>query len=276
MIGELGLQAVTLRSSPDAPTGRLREPRVALYQPWTASMDEGWTRWLLEQYEFRFTPAHNADLRDAKLRDNWDVVLLPGDINDKSIVSGREWKSVPEEYRDGIGEAGRNALRKFVAAGGTLITMGDSVDFALRSFELPLKNVLEGLSPKDFSCPGSFLRILVDERHPVAYGMPHEATVVFVDNAALDLAPGFSYTDLRVIARYPGANPLQSGWIRGPQHLHHRIAAAEVAYKKGRVVLLAFRPQFRAQPDNTFKLLFNAIHLGGLGPLSEPALPTSE
>jgi trehalose utilization protein len=123
-----------------------------------------------------------------------------------------------------------------------------------------VKDVLEGVSRSQFSCPGSLLRILVDPNHPVAYGMPGDATALFEDNSAFEPAPGFSYTNLKVIARYPGDEVLQSGWMRGEEYLRNRIAAAEVTYRKGRVLLFGFRPQFRAQPHNTFKLLFNAIH----------------
>jgi hypothetical protein len=42
------------------------------------------------------------------------------------------------------------------------------------------------------------------------------------------------------------------------------VAAAQIRYKQGSIVLIGFRPQFRAQPDNTFKLLFNAIHFAGI------------
>jgi len=100
----------------------------------------------------------------------------------------------------------------------------------------------------------------VDTNHPVAYGMRPESIALFSNSPAFDLAPGFSYTDVKVIARYPATNPLESGWIRGEEHLFNRIAAAEVGYEKGRIVLIGFRAQFRAQPHNTFKLLFNALH----------------
>ena len=226
-------------------------------------MDEGWTRWLLEQYETAFTPVYNKDLQEQGLRKKWDVVLLPGDRNDTSLMQGATRKSTPPEFRGGLGEEGRTALREFVAEGGTLVVWGDAVGFAMRTFELPLRNALAAVPRSEFSCPGSYLRVQVDSGHPVAFGMPAEATVVFEDDAAFEPLPGFSYTDLKVIARYPADGILQSGWIRGERHLAHRIAAAEVAYKKGRVILFGFRPQFRAQPDNTFKLLFNAIQTAG-------------
>jgi len=260
LVRELGLEGEEVQKPLAVPAIRLREPRVGLYQPWTASMDEGWTRWLLQQYEFRATPLHDADIRAGKLREHWDAIILPGDRGNKSILEGRTSTEVPSEYRGGIGGDGRAALRDFVSDGGTLITMGDSTEFVLLSFELPLQNALKGLKRAEFSCPGSLLRILVDNNQPLAYGMRPEGTASFSDDAAFETAPGFSYTDLKVLARYPADNPLQSGWLRGAEHLRNRIAAAEVRYKKGRVVVIGFRPQFRAQPDNTFKLLFNAIH----------------
>ena len=259
---ELGLEAHRL-DGPPPKVKSFRQPRVALYRPWTASMDEGWTRWLLEQYEIPFSPVRNADLQRDRLRQRWDAILLPGDRSDSSLANGNTSKSTPEEFRGGLGDEGRKRLREFVAQGGTLIVWGDAVGFAMRTFELPLRNALASVGRNEFSCPGSYLRVQIDTTHPVAYGMPDEATAVFKNDAAFEPIPGFSYTGLNVIARYPGEEILRSGWMRGERHLAHRIAAAEVRYKKGRVILFGFRPQFRAQPDNTFKLLFNAIQTSG-------------
>jgi hypothetical protein len=260
MVENLGLRGVALEQPIASSTLRLKKPRTALYQPWTASMDEGWTRWLLEQNEFAFSPLQDADIQAGRLRELWDVIILPGDRGDERLAVGNDWESTPTEFRGGIGAQGREALREFVTQGGTLVAMGDSTEFALRTFALPVKDVLEGVSRSQFSCPGSLLRILVDPNHPVAYGMPGDATALFEDNSAFEPAAGFSYTNLKVIARYPGDEVLQSGWMRGEEYLRNRIAAAEVTYRKGRVLLFGFRPQFRAQPHNTFKLLFNAIH----------------
>ena len=257
---ELGLDAMEVERAPVGSQLRLRAPRVGLYQPWTASMDEGWNRWLLEQYEFTYTTLHNKDIKTGKLGEKFDVIILPGDRDKKQILEGNKFKWTLEEYKGGIGEDGLEELRQFVRGGGTLVLLDESAQLVLDSWAVPLKNVLQGVKRSEFACPGSLLRIQVDTNHPVAYGMPAEASAVFVNSPAFDLAPGFSYTDVKVIARYPGTNPLQSGWIRGPEHLHSRIAAAEVRYEKGRIILLGFRVQFRAQPHNTFKLLFNALH----------------
>lgn len=263
LVRELGLEGEALTSFTGrltTPRLRLRPPRVGLYQPWTASMDEGWTRWLLEQYEFPITSLHNADIKAGKLRDRFDVILFPGDRDKKEILEGNKRKFTPPDYKGGIGDEGLEALREFVRQGGTLVLLDASAELALESWAVPVKNVLKGVKRDDFACPGSLLKILVDTRHPVAYGMPEEATAMFVGSPAFDLAPGFSYTDVKVIARYPATDPLQSGWLRGPEYLENRIAAAEVRYEKGRIILLGFRAQFRAQPHNTFKLLFNSLH----------------
>jgi len=241
-------------------TARLRAPRVGLYQPWTASMDEGWTRWLLEQYEFSYATLHNADLKAGKLGEKFDVIIFPGDRDKKDIVEGNTRKWTPEQYKGGIGEEGLKALEQFVRGGGTLVLLDESAELALESWAVPVKNALKGVKSEDFACPGSLLKILVDTNHPVAYGMRPESSAMFGGSPAFDLAPGFSYTDVKVIARYPATNPLQSGWIRGDEYLQNRIAAAEVGYDKGRIILIGFRAQFRAQPHNTFKLLFNALH----------------
>jgi len=257
---ELGLVAAAVVQPVSAKALRLRAPRVGLYQPWTGSMDEGWTRWLLEHYEVLYTTLRNDDIKAGKLGQQFDVIIFPGDRNKRAIVEGDQRKWTRAEYKGGIGEEGVEALREFVRAGGTLLLLDSSTELGLETMVLPVKNVLKGVRGEQFACPGSLLRILADNRHPIAYGMPAEASAVFLNSPAFDLAPGFSYTDVRVIARYPSTNPLQSGWIRGPEYLQDRIAAAEVTYEKGRVVLLGFRAQFRAQPHGTFKLLFNTLH----------------
>ncbi len=63
----------------------LRLPRVGLYQSWTANIDEGWTRWVFESYEFPYTTLHNADIQAGGLRAKFDAIVLP-DQTAKSLM----------------------------------------------------------------------------------------------------------------------------------------------------------------------------------------------
>lgn len=241
----------------------LKSLRLGLYNPWTTNMDEGWTRWLLEQYEFPYETVRNADLQSLKLRDRFDVILL-ADQPKEALLRGHTGAWVRPEHRGGLGAEGVGALRAFVRAGGTLITLGAASLLPVEEFPLPLKNTLKDVRPDQFSCPGSILKVFVDNTHPAAFGMRDTAAAVFYNDLAFEPAPGLGDAAVKVIARYPSTGMLLSGWIGGEQYLHDKIAVAEVSLGKGRVILLGFSVQNRAQPHGTFPLLFNAIHMAGL------------
>ncbi|MBI1789992.1 MAG: peptidase M14 [Acidobacteria bacterium] len=258
---KLGIDVKGLATLPPS-SRRLHTPRTALYQPWLPNMDEGWTRWLLEQYEFPYSTVRNAEIKAGKLRDRFDAILLADQSKD-SLLKGIDNEWTRPEHRGGLGAEGVAALKEFVRAGGTLIALGSSSLLPIEEFPLPLKNSLRGLRPEQFSCPGSILKIFVDNTAPVGYGMPEEASAVFYNDVAFEPAAALGDATVRVIARYPAGGLLQSGWIGGEEYLQDRIAAAEVSLGKGRAILLGFSPQNRAQPHGTFKLLFNAVHYAG-------------
>jgi hypothetical protein len=244
-------------------TRKLKQARLALYRPWLPNMDEGWTRWLLEQYEFPYAVLRNDEVKKGGLSSRYDAIILTDQARE-SILRGTDNEWTRPEYRGGIGTEGVAALKEFVREGGTLITLGSASLIPVEEFPLPLKNALKGLRPDQFSCPGSILKVFVDNQSPVGFGMREEASAVFYNDVAFEPAAGLGDADVRTIVRYPASSLLQSGWIGGEQYLQDRIAAADVRFGKGRVVVLGFSPQNRAQPHGTFKLLFNAIHYAGL------------
>ncbi|MCG6956651.1 MAG: M14 family metallopeptidase [Gemmatimonadetes bacterium] len=65
LVKDLHLQAV----GGSMPARAVTRPRVGLYRPWAASIDEGWTRWLLEMYGVKHSSLYNADVLAGKLRD---------------------------------------------------------------------------------------------------------------------------------------------------------------------------------------------------------------
>jgi hypothetical protein len=238
----------------------LRAPRIGLYQPWTANMDEGWTRWTLEQYEFAYTTLHNADVKAGKLRDKFDVIVLP-DQQAQSIVNGNSGRNIRSEYRGGIGEEGLEALREFVRSGGTLVTLGAACDLAIDKFAIPVKNLKRGLSREQHFAPGTILRIQVDTTHPIGFGLPEETFGFYNNSPFFALTEGFSSQKASIVARYPNAEVVGSGWLKGEELMTGRGAVVSIEMNPGRIILFGLRPQHRAQTQATFPLLFNALYL---------------
>ncbi len=237
---------------------RIRNPRTALYQPWGGNMDEGWTRWLLEQNEFPFVTIHPEDLREGNPAEKFDVIVFP-DMSTQQIVSGQTGRNVPEPYRGGIEESGLSALRAFIDGGGSVITLGRSSSLMLDKFAAPYRDGLQGIRREDFFCPGSVVRVLVDTTNPIAFGMQADSNAYFANSMVLESAPSFPTMATSIIVRYPNGNILKSGWLQGESYLFNKVGVAEVRLGKGRMVLMPLKVQQRAQPYATFKILFNAI-----------------
>ncbi|HVG20291.1 MAG TPA: M14 family metallopeptidase [Blastocatellia bacterium] len=164
-----------------AVASRIVRPRIALYRSWSPSMDEGWTRWVLEQFGFEYKNIADAEVRAGRLREGFDVIILP-DQSAQQIVGGNRAGSYPPEFTGGIGDAGVENLRSFVEAGGVLICLDSASELAMKRFNLPVKNVLEELRRDQFYAPGSIFRAAVDASQPVGFGMPAEADLYFVSN----------------------------------------------------------------------------------------------
>jgi uncharacterized membrane protein len=251
LVRDLRLQA----SSGAAAGGAVRQPRVGLYRPWAASMDEGWTRWLLESYGVKHTSLYNADVMAGELRSRYDVIVL-ADMGARTILDGLEVGTVPPRYAGGIGVEGVRELDAFVRAGGTLVAINGSSRFAVEQLHLPVKDVVADVKREEFSLGGSILELEVDPSHPVMSGLPERARIMVGSSPVFTTEEGF---EGRVLARYPKErNPLLSGYLLGEGHLKGYAAALEVKHGEGRVVLLGMRPHWRGQPFGTFKIVFNA------------------
>lgn len=245
------------------------KPRFGLYQPWTASMDEGWTRYVLDTHEYDYANIHNAEIRAGNLNTRYDAIVLPS-IGTEEILQGHEPNTTAPEYVGGIGDEGVVALQDFVSAGGTLVCIDDSANLPIDRFNIPVKNVVRGLESSEFFCPGSVLRLSVtDASHPVAWGIPNWYSGYFARSQAFDVAAldtenesGRAPADrfpAKVISRYSDTVLLESGWIRGEDYIADKPAIVEVDYGDGHIVLIGFGVQRRAQPHGTFPILFNAI-----------------
>ena len=291
LVTELGVDFTGIDSRPEGDLSRLRFPRVGLYNSYVAFMDEGWTRWLLEEYGFGPVSLADEDIRSGNLSE-LDAIIIPHPDgrawfrdNVGKILTGHAPGSMPDEYVGGLGLEGAFALQRFVRAGGTLVTFGDASSFAIEQFGLPIRNAVAGASGKNFSIPGSLLKTAVDTTHPLGYGMTAEVAVNFVNGAAFDVLDQAGCVDdllnqrhCREVSRggrplvelpaasrfdsivnYAAEDILMSGWATGTEHIATKSAMARVPHGDGEVVLFGFRPQFRGQPRGTYKLVFNAL-----------------
>ena len=241
--------------------------RVGMYQRYMGgNMDEGWTRFVLEQFSFPYISIMDAEIKKGNLKGKYDVIILPDDST--AMITGeteqaseyrRPRASYPPEYRSGIGEDGVKALEAFVENGGTLVTLGDSCSFAIEKLSLNIRNVVDDISSKEFFCPGSTLRATFDNAHPLAYGMPSEGLVLFRSSLAFAINPSQHNERYETVARYADKDILRSGWLIGEKHLAKKAAMVSARHGKGQVVLIGFRTQHRSQTHGTFKLLFNAL-----------------
>jgi hypothetical protein len=252
----------------------LKRMRIGMYQRYRGgNIDEGWNRWLFEQWAFQFKDVYDAEIKKGNLNANYDVFIfaddstgmITGETGGRGGGGGRGGRfegvpdTTPPEYRSGIGNDGVAAIKDFVQKGGTLITLGGATDFAIARLGVPVRNVVEGLSTKEFFCPGSTLRVKIDNTHPLAYGMPSEGLVLFHYSPAFDVVATEFNNRNDIIVRYADRNVESSGWLSGEKYIAGKTAMASIGFGQGKVVMIGFRTQNRAQTHGTYKFLFNAL-----------------
>ena len=281
---ELGLKFKGVALS--QPGGRLQPQRIALWDQYGGSMESGWTRWILEQFEFPFTRVFPPDLDAGNLNAKFDVLILPsgaipglpsaagggggGGRGGRGGGAGPDPQSIPAEYRGQLGRVTADRtipqIRAFLENGGTVVAISDSAMNLAQQLKLPIENHLvengDALPPAKYFVPGSVLTAKVDTTHPLTAGM-NERTDFFFDNSPVfRLGAGAEAAGVRAFARFDSPAPLRSGWAWGQKYLDGGIVAVEAKVGKGRVVLYGPEILQRAQPHGTFKLLFNALYGG--------------
>jgi hypothetical protein len=248
---------------PQRPSGgslEIKQPRIGLYKSYMPAMDEGWTRWLLENFGFAYKNVLNPSIEAGNLRRQFDVLVFP-DQPAFQISQGFESGSMPEEYTGGLGAKAAANLKRFAEDGGTLVFLNHSTEFALDALGVNAKNVVRGVSNQNFYSPGSLLNVTLDTRDPLAYGLPEDIAIWSEGSPAWELPNG---SRDRVVARYTKDHVLASGWLLGEKYLESRAALLVVPSGEGQMVLFGMRPQFRAQSYQAFKLFFNSLVLSSI------------
>jgi hypothetical protein len=269
----------------------LKKPRLGLFEPWGSAMDEGWTRWLLEQYGFEFVILHPEDFH-SPLRDRVDVVILASDARIPTpggggrgggegrgapaappAAAGRAagaaqaggrgggaGRAVRPEYAYTLTPEDLQAFEAFIRGGGTLVCFNGAYRFAIQQFKLPVKNAVDGLRSEDFFLRGSIVEVTTDSTHRLMAGMPQKAAIFVDSSPVFETLEGFKGT---VLAKYPETgSPLLSGYLIGEKYLQGKAAALDVELDQGHVVLIGFCPEWRDQSFGTFRVVFNSAIYG--------------
>ena len=279
---EFGLDVRTTGEAPGTgETIQLKPVRIALWDRFGGSMPSGWTRWLLEQFEFPFEIVYAPQIDAGKLREKYDaIIFVSGAISAPGTRAPAVTRprNLPAEYESRIGRLTPDksvpALKEFLEAGGTVVTIGSSTNLAYH-LALPLQSALternaEGrlvnLSDEKFYVPGSVLEARLDTSDPLAWGMAERTDVYFERSAAFKLPADASARGIRPIAWFDSEKPLRSGWAWGQKYLKDSVTVASASVGAGKLHLMGSEVAFRGQTHGTFKLLFNALYLSTANP----------
>jgi hypothetical protein len=249
-----------ISQQPGAGWQEVKRPRIGLYKSFMADLDEGWTRWLLEQFGFAYSSLHNADVQTGNLRARFDCIVFP-DEQSNAIENGHPPGTMPQEYTGGVGARGAEALREFARAGGTLVFLNRASEYAIEKFGVKAKNAVANVPAQEFYSPGSLLNVKLDLRDPLTRGLPEAITIWS------EASPVWNVETDEGVAKYPESGVLASGWLLGEKRITGKTALIHSRYpdtrspsgRGGNVVLFGMRPQYRAQSYLTFKLFFNAL-----------------
>ena len=275
---ELGVSFTGVSARPEA-ARPVSVPRIALADHYGGSMPSGWTRWLLEQFEFPFEVVYPRALAEGDLAARYDVIIFPSGVGPAAATAPPPGASaapaIPAEYDYMRGEYLpdhlRPQLQRFLAAGGTVLAVGRSSSTMGQLLELPVTSHLTEFAPdgpralpaEKFYVPGSVLRVTVDTSAALATGLEPAVDVFFDNSPVFRLLPAASAKGVRPVAWFGDAAPLRSGWALGQRYLEGGVQVIEAPVGAGSVYLFAPEITFRAQPHGTFKFLFNAIYLAG-------------
>ncbi len=270
--GELGVSFSAAVAPPEC-KHEIRPKRVGMYQRyWAGNMDEGWTRWVLEQFEFPYVTLMDPEIKSGKLAEMVDVLILPSDSREmmfgpmafakvpRAAEMLARFGKCPPEYQSGFGQEGIKAIGDFVAAGGRLVAFDASYKLAIEACGLGVRSVVEGLDTRRYLTHGSTLRAEVDNTDPLTYGMPAEALIFSWDSPVFEITEPFTADAFDRLMTFPGRDVLQSGWLIGEELIAGKAAMVRARSGKGEVVLLGMRAQSRGQTHGTFKLVFNCLY----------------
>jgi hypothetical protein len=239
-------------------------------------MDEGWSRFLFDTWEFPYQRLEVDQIQEGRL-EQLDVFVVPKDGLDllteapASATEEKKEKEVEEEYpeiflppryRRRLDRKAIGKIKEFVRGGGTLVLLDQASQLAPEHLGVPVRDLVKGVPRTQYFCPGSTLRAHFDSTHPLAYGMPSQGLILNWGSPVFEIEQSVLNAQIAAPVTYAKENVLKSGWLIGEKRIAGKAAALDIAYGKGRIILIGFRAQHRAQTHGTFKIFFNALYYG--------------
>jgi hypothetical protein len=276
--------------SVEAGAAPLQAPRIGLFDVYGGHMATGWVQWILDEFEFPFERVWGQRITEGDLLADFDVLIfhtgLPGgrdlrrgrrdagDWDFDAIAAAmppfEDWSNLAARDVRLSGENSLDALRGFVAGGGTLVALGSEADKVIRHWELPVATGIRIEDPQaedghrrarndEFYIPGSLVSLEVDAGHALAVGTPVETTAMFRRSLVFEVTG----EGVDVLARYRAEDTLVSGWAVGQELLAGKVAALSADVGAGRLVLFGADVTYRGQPLGTFKMFFQSLIAAG-------------
>ncbi len=278
-VEDLGLEAASLPGPPGVPAHEVDLPRLAVYSIWGNTKEVGWVRFAFDTYEVAYDLIFKEQAKAGGLRARYDVIIIPSqERNAKGLVYDLDPVDKPLAYKKserfpslglygesdditgGMGLEGALEFKRFVDAGGVLITLG-TASFFPAEFGLA-RNVDAGRPSSGFYAPGPLVEAEITRpSDPLFYGYARTTVPVrFAEGPVLRIRGTDADRDRQVLMRYRGGkDSVLSGLARGADDLRGRPAIIETTAGKGRIVMFATNPCFRFQNLGEFNMLFNAI-----------------
>ena len=154
---EIGLNFEGISAKPAGEALKLKPLRIGLWDRYGGSMPSGWTRFLLEKFEFPFTVIYPATLDAGDLASKFDVLIfatggIPArDARERESRTHSTRHRRPKEFQQSIATGLGSVtvaktvpqLKRFLEAGGTILSVGTSTSLAYHA-GLPIVNALDG------------------------------------------------------------------------------------------------------------------------------------
>lgn len=281
LVKETGIVVSGTNSRPASTPIKLS--RIALWDTYGGSMPSGWIRWISDQYDFGMQQIFAQEIDAGNLNAKYDVIIF---------VGGAIPSANPNAYSFGFGGGGNQAmpanipaehqnkwgrltadksipvLKEFLEKGGKIVTIGSSANLA-EHLNLPVKNalveVIDGkevpLTNAKYYTPGSVLLAKTAADHSAVWGLDEYANIYFNNSPVFHLtADAIATGSIKPLLWFDSETPLRSGWSWGQFYLKDGVTAFEAQVGKGKLYVYGPEITFRAQAQDTFKLLFNQLY----------------